>query len=206
MPSSSGPPSARPPSAPGSVPGGLPGAQDPRPTQSWAEVLLSFVQRYPGVHLREVIRRLKIPTGTLDYHLYRLSQRGLLETRTVEGRRCVFPSRPTGQGPPIPEADKLILALLRQRAPRALLLHLVYFGPSTPQELSDSLAVPSSLLAHYLGRLEALGLLERKGERPGPRYVLLRNPEVVRNVLLSYPPLKEGISDRWLSLWEGIRA
>lgn len=206
MPSSSGPPSGRRPGSPGPSPGSPPGPDAPHPSVSWAEALLSFAQRYPGVHLREVIRQLKIPTGTLDYHLYRLSQRGLLETRTVEGRRCVYPSRPTGQGPPIPETDKLILALLRQRVPRALLLHLVYFGPSTAQELADSVGVPSSLLAYYLDRLEALRLLERRGTRPDPRRAFLRNPEQVRNVLLSYPPLKEGVSDRWLNLWEGVRA
>lgn len=163
------------------------------------------MQRYPGVHVREVIRRLKIPTGTLDYHLYHLSQRGLLETRTVAGRRCVYPSKPTGQGPPIPESDKLLLALLRQRVPRALLLHLVYFGPATPQELSESVEIPSSLLAYYLDRLGALGLIERKAEPSAVRRVALLNSVQVRNVLLAYPPLMEGIPDRWLNLWEGVR-
>lgn len=163
------------------------------------------MQRYPGVHIREVIRRLRIPTGTLDYHLHHLSQRSLLETRTVAGRRCVFPSTPTGQGPPIPEAEKLLLALLRQRVPRALLLHLVYFGPATPQELAESVGIPSSLLAYYLDRLGALGLIERKTEPAALRRVVLRDPERVKNVLLAYPPLKEGVSDRWLNLWEGVR-
>lgn len=170
----------------------------------WAEVLLSFVQRYPGVHVRELIRRLRIPTGTLDYHLYRLSARQLLETREVGGHRCVFPSRPVGEGPPIPEDQKVVLALLRQRVPRALLLHLLDQGPSSAQELASSVGISPSLLSYYVEKLEHLGLVERRGERP-TRVAALRSPQQVRNVLLAYPPLKEQVQDRWLGLWEEIR-
>ncbi len=205
MPSSS-PPRSDKPGSPPPVPSGEAVPPKPAgPSAPWAEVLLSFVQQSPGVHIRELIRRLKIPTGTLDYHLYRLSQRQLLETREVAGHRCVFPLRPVGERLPISEDQKLLLALLRQRVPRALLLHLLDRGPTTPQDLASSVGISPSLLSYYVERLEKLGLVERRGERPGQRVAALRSPQQVRDVLLTYPPLQERVQDRWLGLWEELR-
>ncbi len=203
MPSSSHPPSSEEP--PGTPSGEAPAPPSEGSSAPWAEVLLSFVQRYPGLHVRELIRRLKIPIGTLDYHLYRLGQKGLLETRDVGGYRCVFPNRPVGEGPPIPEDQKAVLALLRLPTPRTILLHLYLKGFASAKDLAGSAGISASTLSYYMDRLEGLGLIARQGAPGGPRRVTLKDPELVRRVLLAYPPLPEGAGDRWVRLWEGLR-
>lgn len=177
----------------------------PEGAAPWAAVLLRFVQQFPGVHLRELLRRLRIPPGTLDYHLRRLSRQGFLETRDVGGHRCVFPCRPIGAGWPVLEKDQVLLALLRRRVPRAILLHLTYFGPATGRELSDSAGVSSALLLYYVERLESWGLVERVSSPAGPRKAKVVDPLRVRDILLRHPPLKERFEDRWITLWERMR-
>ena len=171
----------------------------------WAETLLSFIQRYPGVYLREVVRRLGIPMGTLHYHLKRQIANGLVESRDIGGHRCLFPCRPPVGGAPLTPPEKNTLAMLRRRIPRMVMLHLLDFGPCTGSRLVGDLYVSPSHLAYYLDRLETLGLILRGQDTLGHRTAQLASPDDVRKVLLTYPPLREGPGDRWLDLWEEMR-
>ncbi|MHB8351381.1 MAG: hypothetical protein ACYDFT_01610 [Thermoplasmata archaeon] len=170
---------------------------------SWAETLLTFVQRYPGVHLREIRRRLAIPIGTLDYHIYRLGRKGLIAVRMQGGYKCCFPETPTGFGTPIAEEEKLLLALLRQPTPRAILLQLYLEGPTSPQELGQAVASSGSNLSYFLKRLEAQRVLVREGEGTQRRVRLLA-PVRIHEILLRYPPLPETPLDRFLRFWSEL--
>jgi DNA-binding MarR family transcriptional regulator len=167
---------------------------------TWAEALLSFVQRYPGVHLREIRRRLKIPIGTLDYHLYRLGREGLVMVRFHGGYKCWYPSiSPTASGP-IPETQKTLLAFLRHPLPRSLLLHLYLEGTCAPGALGQAIGTTPSNLSYFLKRLEAEGVLVREGQG-ATRRVRLVDTKQVHQVLLEYPPLAESTVDRFLRFW-----
>lgn len=170
---------------------------------TWAEALLSFVQRYPGVHLREIRRRLGIPIGTLDYHLYRLGRQGLVMIRFQGGYKCAYPAVSEVLRGPIPEPEKLLLALLRQPVPRALLLHLYLDGPSHPARLAESVDTTASNLSYFLKRLEAAGVLVREGQG-ATRVVRLLEPKRVHEVLLAYPPLAETTVDRFVRFWSEL--
>jgi predicted transcriptional regulator len=170
---------------------------------SWAETLLSFVQRYPGVHLREIRRRLSIPIGTLDYHLYQLGRKGLIAIRFQGGYKCAFPETPIGYGAPIPEEEKVLLALLRQEVPRAILLHLYLDGPSAPGRLGEAIETSGSNLSYFLKRLEAANVLVREGTGPS-RTIRLGDPARIHAILLRYPPLPEDSLDRFLRFWSEL--
>ena len=170
---------------------------------TWAEALLSFVQRYPGVHLREIRRRLKIPIGTLDYHLYRLGRQGLVLVRFHGGYKCCYPAiSPTASGP-IPESQKTLLAFLRHPLPRSLLLHLYLEGPCSPGALGHAIDTTAPNLSYFLKRLESEGVLVRDGQG-ATRRVRLVDPKAVHQVLLEYPPLTESSVDRFLRFWSEL--
>ncbi|MCI4352318.1 MAG: hypothetical protein L3K14_02890 [Thermoplasmata archaeon] len=172
-------------------------------TGTWAETLLTFIQRYPGVHLREIRRRLGIPIGTLDYHLYRLGKRGLVSVRMQGGYKVCFPETLVGEGPPIPELDKVLIALLRQSVPRAILLQLYLEGVASPQSLGIAVGASGPNLSYFLKRLEALKVLEREGA-PGQRQVRLRDAKRIHEILLRYPPLPDTVIDRFLRFWSEL--
>jgi predicted transcriptional regulator len=170
---------------------------------SWAEPLLSFIQRYPGVHLREIRRRLGIPIGTLDYHLYRLGKEGLVTVRETGGYKCCYPAVVEAIGGPIPPADQELLALLRQPTPRALLLHLYLEGPSPPAGLAGAIGTTPPNLSYYLKRLEASGVIQRRGVG-AERRVHLVDPKRVHDLLRNFRPLPEGAVDRFLRFWSEL--
>jgi predicted transcriptional regulator len=167
---------------------------------SWAEALLTFVQRYPGVHLREIRRRVGIPIGTLDYHLYRLGKEGLISIRFQGGYKCCYPGVSEVERAPIPAHEQVLLALLRQPVPRALLLHLYLEGPTSPAGLVQSLDTTAPNLSYFLKRLEETGVVCREGSGAARR-VRLVDPKSVHQVLLKYPPLPETVVDRFLRFW-----
>ena len=170
---------------------------------SWAEALLSFVQRYPGVHLREIRRRLGIPIGTLDYHLYRLGKEGLITVRFSGGYKCAYPAVVPEMGGPIPAPDQEMLALLRQPVPRSLLLHLYLDGPSPPAGLAAELGTTPQNLSYFLRRLEAARVILRDGSGT-ERRVRLIDPKRVHALLLRFPPLPEDTVDRFLRFWSEL--
>ena len=176
---------------------------DLRRSGTWAETLLSFIQRFPGVHLREIRRRLQIPFGTLDYHLYQLGRKGMVSVRFQGGYKCCFPETPVGQGTPIPETSKLLLALLRQEVPRAILLFLYLEGPTSPARLGVAVATTGPNLSYFLRRLESTGVIDRQG-RGSQRIVRLTDPRSVHEVLLRYPPLPETSVDRFVRFWSEL--
>ncbi len=167
---------------------------------SWAEALLTFVQRYPGVHLREIRRRLGIPIGTLDYHLYRLGKEGLISVRFQGGYKCCYPGTSEVERGPIPAPEQVLLALLRQALPRAILLHLYLEGPTAPSVLVGALGTTAPNLSYFLKRLEGAGVIVREEVEKG-RILRLADPKGIHSVLLKYPPLPETPVDRFLTFW-----
>ncbi|MCI4336287.1 MAG: hypothetical protein L3K17_03705 [Thermoplasmata archaeon] len=170
---------------------------------TWAERLFSFVQQYPGVHLREIRRRLQIPIGTLDYHLYRLGRQGLIAVRFQGGYKCCYPAVSETTRAPIPEGQQMLLALLRQPVPRAILLQLYLEGVCSPAQLSEAIDTTGPNLSYFLKRLELTGVLARDGQG-ATRSVRLVDPKQIHMVLLLFPPLPEGAVDRFLRFWSEL--
>jgi len=170
---------------------------------TWAERLFSFIQRYPGVHLREIRRRLRMPIGTLDYHLYRLDRRGLISVRFQGGYKCCYPAVSTATQSPIPDVQQTLLALLRQPVPRALLLHLYLEGPAAPSQLALAVDTTGPNLSYFLKRLEAAHVITRTGQG-GTRVVHLVDAKLVHTVLLLFPPLPETVVDRFVRFWSEL--
>lgn len=170
---------------------------------TWAEALLAFVQRYPGVHLREIRRRLDIPIGTLDYHLYRLGKQGLVSVRFQDGYKCCYPETPPGTGTPISSEDQLFLSLLRQPVPRAVLLELYLEGPTSPAGLRRAIDATASNLSYFLNRLEAAKVIVRTGQGK-ERTVRLVDAKGIHRVLLAYPPLPDAPVDRFIRFWSEL--
>ena len=170
---------------------------------SWAETLLSFIQRYPGVHLREIRRRLTIPIGTLDYHLYRMGREGLITVQFQGGYKCCYPAVVHEIGGPIPEIDRRLLAQLRLPAPRAIVLHLYLEGPTAPSTLGQSLGTTGPNLSYYLRKLEDSGIVVRHGQG-AERVVRLADSKQVHRLLLQFPPLPETAVDRFTRFWSEL--
>ncbi len=108
--------------------------------------IFRFLEANPGLHLRELQRRLEVPLTTLDYHLEYMARRKVIY-KEKDGRFNRFYTKI------FDDEDKELISVLRQRRPREIVLIILGKDGVKFQELKDILGLPSSTLSYYLKRL-----------------------------------------------------
>src|SRR2546428_11414932 len=128
--------------------------------------IYDFLVANPGVHLRRIGHALGMPTGMLSYHLGYLERNGVLKAEEDGHRKRYFIARA------FVEAQRRILAVLRQDVPRKILVELPTYEGRTFAELQASVGGSKSTVADHLQRLRQRDRLvrarrEREGGVPG---------------------------------------
>ncbi len=157
--------------------------------------IYQFIRSHPGLHLRALEKRLGIALGDLRYHLEYLEKKGLVGSRTDGYRKTFFSAKDVS----LPDRD--VLALLRQRAPRRIVLHLMLRESSTFEELREELGVSKSTLSFHLGKLTSKGLV-KSARREGRNVYDLPDKEAVAELLITYrESFLDAAVDRVLDVW-----
>lgn len=142
-------------------------------TQTSRDALLALLRREPGLHLREIPRRLGLSLSSVRYHLASLvNSESVIQVH--HGRFVRWFPR---QG--LAAEDFLLISALRIHRQRAILLDLLERGPSRFSEIRSATGIPPSALVSDLRRLRSQGLLV-VGD--GPRYAIADPPSVRRQL------------------------
>lgn len=121
--------------------------------------IVEIVADEPGIHFRELKRRVDAGRGILDHHLEKLVEVDLLDEARGDTYRCYFPAG---------EVDRRVMAVadrLRADGARAVLTALRERPSRSLTELADAAELSSSTAGYHLDRLQDAGLLtkERRG-------------------------------------------
>lgn len=155
---------------------------EPEVTRGPREDILGTVTAIPGVHLRDVERRVRLPLGQVLYHLDRLERMGLVVSTRDNGFRRYFRVGAVGVG----RGEKRYLSALRHEVPRRLVLRLLEKpGPRSHKELLSELGVAGSTLSFHLQRLLTSGVLVRE-QRGASNLYALADPGVAERELVYY--------------------
>ncbi|HJQ93505.1 MAG TPA: winged helix-turn-helix transcriptional regulator [Candidatus Thermoplasmatota archaeon] len=160
--------------------------------------IVRFVQESPGLHMRELAARLKMPVSTLEYHCYQLVKHGQLVTRESAGFKAFYP----GEG--MDRRDKDILYLVRHDAPRRICTHVLLNPGATPKDLRDVIGVSGPTLSFHLKKLRAAAILREEPDGRTKR-LFVEDPERVANILVTYrrsflDSAVDRFADAWLAL------
>ena len=90
-------------------------------------IIYNCIKRNPGLHFREISRKLDIPKTTLDYHLLVLKKEGFISAEIENGYQRYYDSKK------ISNHDKKILNVMRETVPRNLILFLM-LQPNSSQD------------------------------------------------------------------------
>ena len=105
--------------------------------------IYDFIKKNPGLHFRELQRRLKLPLTSLEYHIdYMVRKKILLKESGKHYSRYYVKH--------LDEYDKKILKSLRQRRLREIVLILLSKKKAKYSFLLESLNIPPSTLSFYL--------------------------------------------------------
>src|SRR5438445_8198830 len=122
--------------------------------------LYDFVRKNPGFHLRELSRALNLSITLADYHLRFLEKHELI-TSAMDGEyKRFYPRSTPGQADvraALTEAEKQILAFLRQPVPLKVIDFLMEREGATHKEILEQVPVSPSTLSHHLKKMQAAG-------------------------------------------------
>ncbi|MEA3191557.1 MAG: hypothetical protein QOD77_2139 [Thermoplasmata archaeon] len=160
--------------------------------------IVRLVREYPGLHVRDVARRLGTSVALVEYHLQFLLSEGLLQEQREERYQRLF-----APGPGTPDAaTRKALGVLRGRIPLQVTLHLLEQGaPQRHGQVAEALGLGKSKLSFHLRKLEAVGLVRKTPDG----LFEVADPKATERLLLEHAPtpeLKSEFADLWLSLYD----
>lgn len=157
--------------------------------------VLAFVARYPGVHAREVERRMGLAERLASYHLDALTAEGLLERVDQGGYARFFPREATQR---LDARDLAFIGLMRRTPALHIVLLLLSEGESGPSALAEDLALARPSVSYQLKALQEAGVVERV-----ERKYRLRDRDYVTRMLALFHPLP-GDLDEFSALWDDL--
>ncbi|MGA1866322.1 MAG: winged helix-turn-helix transcriptional regulator [Thermoplasmatota archaeon] len=160
--------------------------------------IFDLIETSPGIHFREISRRLGIPMGVVEYHINYLLKRDMIVAR-VEGRY----KRYYTEGK-IGSKEKSILPFLRKDVPRAILMHLMLNPGARHRDLKSELGLSGSTLTFHLKKMIRRGLVVEEGDEGGKGYHV-KDPDIVSRTLIIYKKsfmddLVDSFTETWLDL------
>ena len=159
--------------------------------------ILTTINRYPGLHLREIQRRIGSSVHLIEHHVNVLERQGLATSRDEGGYRRFFPAN--GPRSALDDRERVWLGILRQNVPLGIALHLLDKGSALHGEIADIVPVTKSTLTYHLKNMERVGLITRDGSRA----IRLVEGERVLAILRAYHPTPDLIAS-WGEMWADI--
>lgn len=138
------------------------------------ETIAGYLATTPGAHFSKVRDDLGLGTGETQYHLRRLRENGVIESRRDGDYRRFFPARQ------FDETEQVALGYLRRETPRGMVMALLENSEATASDLASTLGVSRPTVSKHAAELERAGLLSREGG-----YALVR-PETLFTLLVRY--------------------
>lgn len=152
----------------------------------------------PGLHFREMARKLDIKTGVLEYQLDILDKQELI-VKKKDGYYTRYFIRDK-----ISPAEKNIISLLRLKIPRHIVLFLYFNQYSCNKDMLKEFDMPPSTLSYYLRKMVRADILidEVRGRNT---YYSVENPTLVLKILTAYKSsFFDEMTDRLTELWDRL--
>lgn len=168
--------------------------------------ILHLVERFPGLHLRDIQRRSECSPMLAEYHLNVLERLELI-TSTHEGRyRHFFPKRHEAMS--LDRTDRRWLAMLRRPPVLAMVLALLEDGDVRPMALAKTLDLASSTASYQIRVAKKAGLLMTVSVDGVDRIRVADRARIVE-LLQAYHPTPDLMTDYaalWSRVFDGARS
>lgn len=155
--------------------------------------IANAVEVHPGLHFNELVRRLDLAPGQVQYHLKQLRDNDAVIAESLYGRTHYYP-------PSYSDWERRALALLRRETAGDIVAYLLVNEQTRPTVLTDNLDIVRSTLEWHLDRLVTHGLVEK--DYDGGRVILRSEApeETARLLREADPTLRERLVDRFTRL------
>lgn len=155
------------------------------------------IRKSPGIHFRELERRLELVVGNLQYHIHYLEKKNLIRAQT-DGDYVRYFARDMS----LNEIDRKILSLLRRAGCRHILIQLLNNPDLNNKQLSQALDLSTSTISWNLNLLIKAGIIERKKIGRESNFTIV-DPSAVCKLLICYrESFLDTLVDGFIEMWE----
>lgn len=155
------------------------------------------IKKAPGVHFRELQRRLELEVGNLQYHIHYLEKRNLIKASN-DGNYVRYFVRDRS----LNETERKILSLLRRSSCRHILIQLLNNPNLNNKELSKAVDLSPSTISWNLNKLVEAGIIERTKTGRISTFAVV-DPLTVHELLICYKEsFLDTLVDGFIEMWE----
>lgn len=159
--------------------------------------IYNTIKRNPGLHFRELQRRVGIATGAMQYHLDYLMKKHLIKTEREIKFLRYYLVRQTFE-----ETD--LMSLLRQESIRKIIVFLMQRRFANNTNISQVVGLSPSTTSWHLEKLVENGVVE-KSRRGRKTYFKIVDKERIANLLVSYRrSFMDEVVNNFVEVWEEI--
>ncbi|MCK5559130.1 MAG: winged helix-turn-helix transcriptional regulator [Thermoplasmata archaeon] len=165
-----------------------------------------LIEKFPGIHFRELFRKLKISMGSFEYHINVLEKDELIYSKKEDHYTRYFIKGKLG------EEDKELATLLRNDKLRRILFTLILDPGLSHKSLTAKLGWPKSTISFYLKKLFEKNIVEERSQKstdsvssagkPQKGLYIKRPDKIVNLVVLYKTGFFDELSNRILDLVE----
>ena len=158
--------------------------------------IYQIVRSYAGSHFREIERKSKLSTGSVQYHLNYLEKQRLIRSEKEGNTIRYFPRD-------FKPENKKIMGFLRQRSIRKIILFILTHQNCNHEQIVQSVKLAPSTVSWHLKKLEDANIISflKKGRKT--HYKILSNKDEIMNLLISYQEsFLDSMVDNIVEMWE----
>ncbi|HIH42917.1 TPA: transcriptional regulator [Candidatus Woesearchaeota archaeon] len=136
------------------------------------------IEKFPGLHFRELQRKVDIGTGNTEYHLNYLVKVNLIKAEKSKSNKRFYPLG-------LNDYERKILGILRQKNFRKIILKGLKYKLITNKVITDYLQISPSSATWYINQLidrNILVILEKEKQK----YYQLKDKDEIIKVLIIY--------------------
>jgi predicted transcriptional regulator len=157
-------------------------------TEGNSNRVLSFIQKNPGCHLRQIKRELQMSIGTTQYHLDRLLKMGKISSAKNDFYKYYFPIGIFDQD------QKYLLEMLQQETTREILMIIIERKNPIQTDIVNRIGISAAAVNWHIRRLVDSNVIDEVRDGKYKRYRLCADPVCILALLRRYYP---SIWEKW---------
>jgi predicted transcriptional regulator len=159
--------------------------------------IYEVIRDSPGVHLRELKRRLNIVIGSLQYNLHYMEKKNLIYSIKDEDYVRYFV-----KDRKLEANERNILSFLRRKACRHILINLLQHTSLNNKELSTAIKLSPSTVSWNLNKLVKADIIKKEKAGRISNFTI-ENPDNVAEILIFYREgFLDNLLDNFIEMWE----
>jgi predicted transcriptional regulator len=149
----------------------------------------------PGLHFRELQRRLNMHTGMLEYHLNVMEKDGLIISK-LDGKYRRFFANTV-----MTSKERHILGILRNNVARVIVIFVLQNGKVRHSDIVEHTKLSPSTVSYHLNKLIKNNILERE-VRGRENYYSVVDPTKVANTIIKHKKsFLDTMVDNFAKIW-----